>query len=291
MATVIKSNVAYGGDVTLPSAVDLTYTAQAFYNEYAARVVADGGRVVDPAATLAAISWAKGAGVMGKIRACGASWGVKESAGVITKMYGLGGEIYSPRGGGVELIESGAFPVIRSLSDTSYMVTDAPDKNIKTDSVGMFACIDASFAGPTGWQAAVIDGVNSTQSDIYLLQTAGGNPSIFCSQDDGSFLSAAQTPKAAFSGFGGVAVPVLDNIYTSLDGVNGGSAAPTPPRTLADLKSAATSRIMLFKRQFNGAPYGSPGTVPMTEFWLINDCTEETASAITGRLWNMYGTP
>lgn len=287
MALVIKSNVQYAGTDVLLNVADVTYSASEFYTKYAAAVTADGGRIVDAAATLAAIQWAKDNGVLGKVSAVGAPFGVNDSGGDAVRLYGLNGEILDLVGTGVTVNEAGAFPFLDWGGAGPYYKTIAAKKHVTSKSVGMFVSTDDSLSGSFGWQCAVTDGVETTQSDIFIIRDEGGNPNFNVEQVATTALSQAQSPWQAYSASGGIADTEQNYITSYLDGVEGVTKSTTDGNELIDVKSAA-NHLMLGKRLVSGSPYGSPTGSKVTEFWLINDCTPAIARSITQRMADLY---
>jgi hypothetical protein len=104
MATIVKSNNAFAGASTLSNVSVVTKSAQDLYDEYAARVVADGGVVADPTECLAVIQSALDHDYYWRTAyAISPKWGRKVSAGNITKLYNLVGTIDAIAAGTVAL--------------------------------------------------------------------------------------------------------------------------------------------------------------------------------------------
>ncbi|EPF6519027.1 hypothetical protein MKK07_000078 [Acinetobacter baumannii] len=95
MSVVTRSDVPSKNN--LGTIKSLQYTAQKAYDEYAARVVADGGAVLDPAATLSLFSTLISLGVFGVARTfVSGKAGVKIENGIVTKVYALDGFDLTP---------------------------------------------------------------------------------------------------------------------------------------------------------------------------------------------------
>jgi hypothetical protein len=91
MATRIKSNFTTT-NANAPKFSEIGYTAQDRLDIYSAAVVADGGEIIDSAATLAAIEYAMEARILSRMTVMASpSWGVKKTAGRYDKLYSLFG--------------------------------------------------------------------------------------------------------------------------------------------------------------------------------------------------------
>jgi hypothetical protein len=94
MTTILKSNAAYAGAASLSNVSVLTKRAVDLYADYASRVAADGGVVLDPAECLAAIQSALDGDYYYRMAAAvSPRWGRKVSGANITKLYNLRGAI------------------------------------------------------------------------------------------------------------------------------------------------------------------------------------------------------
>lgn len=116
MSTIIKSSRYYQGSNVLPALSSLTYG----YTQYAARVVADGGTVINPTATQDAFNFLISSGLNPAQCVAGASFGVKKAGTVIQKLYSFDGNDFEPyldpstlNVEGPFYDNRGAYPVIR----------------------------------------------------------------------------------------------------------------------------------------------------------------------------------
>lgn len=93
MSIIIKSNVAYTGDKRLNSVIPDIMTAQQYYDDYAERVIADGGEIINPAKTLGTIEFLFSNGLMSRSNSIVSTYyGVKREGAKVTKLYGLDGQ-------------------------------------------------------------------------------------------------------------------------------------------------------------------------------------------------------
>lgn len=106
MGIIYKSNVAATGQ-TLDATKYAVSTSQDVYSEYEARVINDGGIIVDSAKCLEAIDKAiKGRYFTDSTVAVSPMWGIKKSGVNLIKMYSLRGEDYDCTTFGTVLIDT-----------------------------------------------------------------------------------------------------------------------------------------------------------------------------------------
>lgn len=93
MSLILKSNVAYKGTKKLRSATVLSISPQEYFNQYKARVEADGGVITDTAKTLATIEFLFQNDLISRTNALvSASFGVrKDPSNNVDKLYSISG--------------------------------------------------------------------------------------------------------------------------------------------------------------------------------------------------------
>lgn len=276
MSLVLKSNTRYTGNQSLKSITDVSQTAQQFYDAYAAWVIADGGEIINPTQCLAAITWAKNWGVMGKSFAVSASWGIKRAGSNITKLYGIDRSTFSWAGTGVGTYTTiNGFPEILFPATSARMVQDVPKRNITSKNIGVL--MTAKKISSQYMSFSVNRGTNALNADIRVEKQL---PPAF------SYVSAKTTDATVTWNVGNVAgfnhgsFGSLININKVsqtliLNGAVNTLVYPAGGAGYADFASAETSEIWLGQFMLNNVPTGSPQNSFITEVWLINDATVE----------------
>lgn len=283
MALIIKSDVSYEGKAHLTSVADITKTAQEFYAEYEAWVLADGGEIINPGACLDAITWAKGMGVLGKSKAVGANFGMKRTGdGKITKLYGLDGSVFTPSGFLSTLdTTSNDFPAIQLGGAHFYSNTQRSINSTKF-SIGVSAhkintIFYSSFG--VGQLPGVVVPLGYPCVNIYNV---GSNENF--SGMGTSLINTANTRK--FKGMVGYYDEL--SISAAVDGIILPSTAQANNTTARDLRES--QMLIGTRRLANGTNYSEIINSLFTEFWLINDSSIEIAQSLSRRLGDLYST-
>lgn len=283
MALNIRTAQAAG---TRLSGANLTTTPQAWYDDYEAVVVADGGTVVDGAACLSAIEWAHDAGQLGKCRAASASWGVKLSGTDVVKVYGLGGESFTVVGTGtishITNAGAGTLPAFKFNSGNNHLEAAAA-RNITGSRFGIaFLSKSAAVGAPVG----VAQGVRSTSMDVYGTMTSAAATSTFFYAFDTSdtYRNPAYPYDLDWIGSGGYVDGIGQTVTAYGDGDAGQTNSPTDGYELIDAASAATSKILLGRRYDASAYTAGSLHSELAEFWLVNDAGPALMAELTARL-------
>ena len=283
MALSIKTAQAAG---TRLSGANLTTTPQAWFNAYEAVVLADGGTIVDEAATLAAIEWAHDVGQLGKCRAVSASWGVKLSGTDVVKVYGLGGELFTVVGTGtishITNAGAGTLPAFKFNSGANHLEATAA-RNITGSRFGIaFLSKAAAVGAPVG----VAQGVRSTSVDVYGTMTSAAATSTFFYAFDTSDMYRGPTYPYDLDWIGsGGYVDGIGNTVTAYGNWNAGQTySPTDGYEFIDFPSAATSKILLGRRYDASAYKAGSLNSELAEFWLVNDAGPALMAELTARL-------
>lgn len=93
MSVILKSNVAYTGTKRLKSIIPTITTPQAYFDEYKARVSADGGEIVNSAKTLGTIEFLFNNGLMSRSNSIVSTYyGIKREGAKVVKLYAIDGK-------------------------------------------------------------------------------------------------------------------------------------------------------------------------------------------------------
>lgn len=161
----------------------ITIEVEEYYKNYANRVYADGGRVINKASVIDAITFALNSGVdINKIKvAVSLSWGVKETTNYLEKLYSLfdseGDILFRSQDANYSYIErTYAFPTLRVIP------INLVNREIQGRSVGVFdsdsftvSCVakareyDGTITGNTS-AGSVLANVYSEKAGIYPVQ-------------------------------------------------------------------------------------------------------------------------
>ncbi|HCL60300.1 MAG TPA: hypothetical protein DHW80_11090 [Acinetobacter sp.] len=97
MSLVLKSNVVCTA-ANLTNVALLTMTPQEYYDQFSARVVADGGMIINPTELKSTIDFLFEKKLLGKLSALiGAKYAVKHTGGIISKVYSIDGVDFTPK--------------------------------------------------------------------------------------------------------------------------------------------------------------------------------------------------
>lgn len=292
MALIFKSNNKYTGGLVLKSVVDVTQTAQEFYDEYAAWVTADGGEIINPTATLNAITWAKKLGVLGKSHAISASWGIKKDAsGKVLKVYGFNFDVFAFNSTAGTFVNSGAFPVIK-FATNNRLEQQIKRRNVTSQKFTVGLSVKQVSASQY-FGTAVADGYDTGKSDCYTLAYApniNGYNSFNMPDTNNAYIVAKSATAATTSnvGFSAYCDNVGDMITTFSDGVRSLSFLPTTNHKWKDIHMALESKLVIGQILSAGTYNGSPINAEFAEYWLINDTSEDITRSLSERLNTLY---
>lgn len=293
MALIIKSDRAYTGTATLKSVLDVAQTAQDYYDEYAARVVADGGTIINAAATLAAITWAKGRGVLASATAVSASWGVKvDGSNNILKIYGFNGsDFVTPSGAAAnKLVTTGAYPV--------FQINTGAESRFLSEKVGTFTKGKA-FAMVTVFKHITVASnqvtgfsINSgIQAGSFDLSVMGGpNNNAYEVYSKNSALSAQALGIGPYADYQSIGV-FVDTQAASFSTLKEGAVTATGAANSgawANLKSTTAAQVCLGQYMSGGTYYQYNAGSTFPEFWLLGDCTYTDSLALSQRMADLY---
>jgi len=239
-AAVIKTSKPYSG---VRKAIDLSssYLEPAVqFNAYKARVIADGGRIINESRLLEEITTMINSGMWGNVGAwIGASFGVKtDSNGAVLKAYGLAGSpdfipeavgatarpivfdttreqpiflVRVDKGGSILRSEKKIFAQRAAGADFALSVRGTDWLPYPNDSIGMGAALHSSGVnGLLTWQA--MDGFNTRLAWSYT--STATNP-----VSSGSTLNINKTPYATFKRSAALISPLKGRMSVYADGL------------------------------------------------------------------------
>jgi len=299
MTTVLKSDFSYVGDSALPALSTLTYG----YAQYAARVVADGGTIIDAAATEDAFDFLIAAGINPAQGVIGASFGIKESAGAVTKMYSFDGNDFITNTGvdGPYFDATGAFPVIRVDGGINFRILKSSKQRPILDSGATGFCMAmcgandiaadnhymAVTAGPDGsanYATAALFGYNNDFSTSRY--DAAGQDSAYnlAALAAGTIESANGPVYADFLGFSAHFNISSAVISTYGDGVASGTKTAAP--ALYAGYSTLPVRLYLSANYVGGIQGFRKQR--FTELWVVRNASAAFALSLSDRLGTLY---
>ena len=300
MTTILKSELYYQGSAVLPALSTLTYG----YSHYAARVVADGGVIIDAAATEDAFDFLIAAGIdPGQCGVIGASFGIKESAGAVSKMYSFDGNDFIPSSGvdGPYFDDTGAYPVIRVdggvnfryLKSTNQRPLMAPGatgfcmamcgaNDVADDS--LYMVVSGGPDGSANYATAALFGYNNDYA-ISRYDAAGQDSAYDTAVLAAGTIETANGP--AYAGFLGLAAHYNTSsavISTYGDGVASGTKTAAP----AMYAGYSTLPVRLYLSGNYAGAVGAFKKQRYTEFWVVRDATAAFALSLSARLGTLY---
>lgn len=148
MSLILKSNVAYNGTKKLRSATVLSMSPQDYFNQYKARVEADGGVITDPVKTLATIEFLFQNELVSRTNALvSASFGMRKNAlNEIDKLYSISGHdlVAQTYGAGVLPKFNAAeamIDVVATVSDNNNGTLFKTEKPVRVSAKGQIGFI------------------------------------------------------------------------------------------------------------------------------------------------------
>lgn len=285
MALITKSDVGYTGNGSPLSYIDLTQTAQEFYNSYEEWVIADGGEIINPTQALDAITWAKTNKIMGKVMAVSASWGIKRSGSQVIKVYSLDRSTFVWTANAGTYSVTNGFPEILYPSTASYLKQEVPKRNITTKNVGFL--MTAKKIGTQNFSFSINKGLRSNNLDFRVDRLVPGLNNYFsAAYTTGSVL--ANTAPANHGGSGGIFNLSGNSITGIKDGTISVLVYPSLGAQLPDYSSATSSEIWIGRYLLNGVESGAPSNSFFTEAWIVNDATLPIMLDLSNRLNTLY---
>lgn len=294
MSVVVKSERMYQGQQTLQAASAIVFN----YAAYVARVEADGGEIVDAAHTSDTFAWMIAQGVDLAQFAVSPRFGVRQSRGIIEKLYSFDGNDMiagGATGSGPFIDYSGSYDVARidGTSGFKYLVTSRAVPLLAPGATG-FCMGMAGAAKPNpkfGYFNAMLDGTtNFPLLSLQLLNTAS-NALAVVGQDSSynpalgpTTFSLETVNVAGYADYAGLVghVNMSTNTVTAyVDGVSGGSVVAAPA---IYAYGGAAPKLYFALDQAGGIYKGDY----FAELWQIRNCSAAVAAALSSRLGTLY---
>lgn len=283
------------------------------YAEYAARVVADGGEVMDPVACADAFAFLNTNGIDTRQFIVGAKFGVRQISGIIQKVYSFDGNDLVP----VYAAGSSGF----AQGEGPFYDTTGANATIRCDNIVSFCSLKAqqpaplAAAGASGFCLAYA-GINRLNdapnvevfeahppgaANNYAALLSAFNGAYGVSYFEAAFMDSAYNPASApsfatleatntgsttyvdFAGFCTHVNMSSSVIKTYLDGTQKSTITAAPG--IYDYR--ATSMERTIPATYNGSLTLRRGFA-FAEFWGVNNCTDTFAAALSARLGTLY---
>lgn len=257
MTTIIKSNKPFTGSTALGSLSRVTKTANDLYDDYDARVTLDGGKVQDPAATLAAITAAlKGDYFYRTAFAVSPRWGIKTTGSAINKFYSLVGSVDGVCVGSVDL-------------DTTTAAFNLAVLNTEADKIDFAG---ASLLKGSGMCMGIAAYTSSTASKLTF--TTGGELWANFTYNVTRLDIAGTTGKFAANPEYAVASLDAHTILVEMgakrfSGVQNGTLKKVMTGTFTEIASGATATV--------SCVLGSGSNLRISELWHLDDANQAAA--------------
>ncbi|MEG3539406.1 hypothetical protein V5I80_05310 [Acinetobacter radioresistens] len=176
MSLILKSNVAYNGTKKLRSATVLSMSPQDYFNQYKARVEADGGVITDPVKTLATIEFLFQNELVSRTNALvSASFGVrKDASNDIDKLYSISGHDLVAKSYGAGVLPKfnaaeAMIDVVSTVSDNNNGTLFKTEKPVRVSAKGQIGFI----------VTAKMDKVDNAQPTFINYTDLGENADLY----------------------------------------------------------------------------------------------------------------
>jgi hypothetical protein len=293
MSVVVKSERMYQGQQTLQAASAIVFN----YAAYVARVQADGGEIVDAAHTEDTFDFLIAQGVDLAQFVVGPRFGVRQSRGIIEKLYSFDGNDMVPAssGAGPFIDYSGAYDVCRvdGVSAFKYFVSSRALPLLAPGATGFcMGMAGAAYPNPKfGYFNAMLDGTtNFPLFSLQMLNTAS-NALAVVGQDNSynpalgpTIFSLETVNVAGYADYAGLVghVNMSTNTVTAYkDGVSSGTVVVAP----AIYAYGGAAPKLSFGLDNGGGIYK---TNTFAELWQIRNCSAAVAAALSTRLGTLY---
>lgn len=303
MTLIIKSDAVYTGTGSLPTLASLVYTAA----KYKARVLADGGEIINSSAVDAAFAFLAANGVPARQFVVGASFGIKRSGASIDKLYSFDGNDMIRLANG----DVGVDPVLDTTTYGYPVVEQTAVTTLNNLRTKLLARVQ-SGDGYCFAQSARDNGADSRYPTFAGYYPNGVNVQpvgiIPFNGDDAMSMYWGVAPKAAYTP-GALQSATVASIklegapYAAWDGVsfhmtqstgvcnlyvNGAlKTTGTAVGGLLDLRDQQLYIAHSYIEEINGTKYQYKNN-QFTELWNVKDCSPAFALALSQRLADLY---